>query len=344
MEGTLIGDRYRLSQPIGRGRGGFVWIAQDTRVQRTVAAKPVAMRGPQDAAFALEQAKHAARLRHQCAVTVYDVLTEGPQVWIITEYVPSRTMADFIKAHGRLDPTDTATLGTQAAAALAASHELGLLHRAIEPPNVLLADDGGVQVTDFGIGALHADQAYQAPEVISGGVVTEASDVFALGATLFYAVEGVPPFGEDGQSVPSLQHLAGTPLQPVLLRMLSVDPSLRPTMEGVWTALRAVAGGRPPVLASAVQAQTAPPPPQATPTSQQAPPSEPTVLQTPAQPQFAPVGPQTQQAPAAPMRPPAAQAGASGIRATGLPAPGMIAAAVVIAVLVGVLFAELFLV
>ncbi|MGH3468734.1 MAG: serine/threonine-protein kinase, partial [Thermocrispum sp.] len=234
MEGTLIGDRYRLSQPIGRGRGGFVWIAQDARVQRTVAAKPIALRGPQDAGFALEQAKHAARLKHQCAVTVYDVLADGQQVWIITEYVPSRTMSDFITGHGRLDATDTATLGTQLSAALAAAHEIELLHRAIEPPNVLLADDGGVQITDFGIGALHSDEMYQAPEVVAGGAHTAASDVFALGATLFYAVEGADPFGADG-SGPTLHHLSGTPLQPVLMRMLSVDPSMRPTMEGVWT-------------------------------------------------------------------------------------------------------------
>src|SRR5690606_29287892 len=142
MEGTLIGERYRLTQPIAQGRAGSVWIAQDTRVNRTVVAKPVALRSPQDASFALEQAKHAARLRHRCAVTVYDVLAEGPRVWIVSEYVPSRSMADFLDGHGRLAFADTAMLGTQVSAAVAAAHEIGLLHRAIEPSNVLLADDG----------------------------------------------------------------------------------------------------------------------------------------------------------------------------------------------------------
>lgn len=343
MEGTLIGDRYRLSQPIGRGRSGVVWIAQDTRVQRTVAAKPIAPRGPSEAAFALQQAKLAARLRHRCAVTVYDVLSDGPQLWLITEYVPSRTMADFIGEHGRVAATDTAVLGVQLAAALAAAHETGLLHQAIEPPNVLLADDGGVQITDFGIGALHGDLAYLAPEVVAGGRHTEASDVFALGATLFYAVEGAAPFGEDGQSAPSLQHLSGTPLQPVLMRMLSADPSLRPTMEGVWTALRAVADGRPPVLAPALPPPPAPAPDAtlgAPPTTTGQQPAVP-VQQYATAPQFAPVAAPSPAWPA----PPAANgnAAASAVRPSGLPAPGMLAAAVVIAVLVGVLFAELFL-
>jgi serine/threonine protein kinase len=343
VEGTLIGQRYRLSQPIGRGRGGFVWIAEDTRVQRTVTAKPIGLRGPEDAAFALQHAKHAARLKHQCAVTVYDVLADGPQIWIITEYVPSRTLADFITSHGRLAPADTATLGAQLAAALAAAHELGLLHRAIEPPNVLLADDGGVQLTDFGIGALHGDAAYQAPEIIAGGPHTPASDVYALGATLFYAVEGVVPFREDGTSAPTLEHLAGTPLQPVLMRMLSADPALRPTMEGVWTALRAVADGRPAMLAPPLPAaQPAQPPHSPSTTGQH--------LAVPAMataPQFAPVAAPPQAHPGRPQPSWPANGTAAAadrpVRPSGLPAPGFIAAAVVIAALVGVLFTELFL-
>lgn len=319
MEGTLIGDRYRLSQSIGFGRSGVGWIAQDVRVHRTVAAKTIPLRGPQDTAFVMQQAKHAARLKHQCAVTVYDVLAEGEDVWLITEYVPARTMAEFIRSHGGVDPLDAATLGTQLAAALAAAHEIGLLHRAVEPANVLLADDGGVQVTDFGIGALFADAAYQAPEVVAGGAHTAASDVFALGATLFYAVEGAVPFG-DAQPAPSPARLTGTPLQPVLMRMLSADPGLRPTMEGVWTALRAVAAGQPaqrPPLAARAAAQPA----------NQAQPA--TWMQQPTW-------------PSAPAQP--AQSGAGSLlRPSGLPSPVLIAVAVLVAVLLGVAFTELFL-
>ena len=318
MEGTLIGDRYRLGQSIGQGRGGSVWIATDTRVQRTVAAKPIGLRSPEDAEFALQQAKLAARLRHQCAITVYDVVAEGDEVWLITEYVPSRTMADFVAEYGRITPMDTATLGVQIAAALAAAHETGLLHRAVEPPNVLLADDGGVQISDFGIGVLHGDHDYRAPEILAGGAFTQASDVFALGATLFYAVEGVPPFSEDG--IPSRSLLAGTTLQPVVMRMLSADPAMRPSMEGVWHALRAVRDGLPTGFAPGTQPPT-PAQPAAVPQSAWVEATQPRMA---AAPQLAP------------------QAGTT-MRRPGLPSPAMIAVAVAIAVLTGVLFTELFL-
>ncbi|WP_043661593.1 protein kinase domain-containing protein [Thermocrispum municipale] len=354
MEGTLIGERYRLTQPIAQGRAGSVWIAQDTRVNRTVVAKPVALRSPQDASFALEQAKHAARLRHRCAVTVYDVLAEGPRVWIVSEYVPSRSMADFLDGHGRLAFADTAMLGTQVSAAVAAAHEIGLLHRAIEPSNVLLADDGGVLITNFGVGGLHANPDFQAPEVIDGDRPTTESDVFALGATLFYAGEGTVPFSDD--KPPKFRHLADTALQPLLGRMLSANPALRPTMETAWAELRAAA--KAPHLAEqrtipAPRPATAEPPETAN--SEQ--PTRPRIAVAPADhanpgrhpvvitgPQ-APVPPRTTAIPWPRNDLDLAQASRPrGPKAYGLPSAPMMAAAIVLAVLVGVVFAELVLV
>ncbi|GAA5125137.1 serine/threonine-protein kinase [Haloechinothrix salitolerans] len=261
-EGRLLGDRYRLSQPIGRGRGGFIWIAQDQRVHRTVAAKPVAL--PQggtatdtELEIAVQRARDAARLKHQCAVTVYDVLVEGDGIWLIMEYVPSRTMADFLAGHGKLAAQDTVTLGAQLAAALAAAAELGITHRAVEPANVLLADDGGVQITDFGVGALHHDPAFRAPEVIAGGTATAASDVFSLGATLYFAVRGATPFGplgtDPGPDLGSAAHAdttaptdAATLLPRLLADMLATNPMERPSMGSCWEALTAIAEGRQP--------------------------------------------------------------------------------------------------
>src|SRR5690606_27475456 len=150
-----------------------------------------------------------------------------------------RSMADFLDGRGRLAFADTAMLGTQVSAAVAAAHEIGLLHRAIEPSNVLLADDGGVLITNFGVGGLHANPDFQAPEVIDGDRPTTESDVFALGATLFYAGEGTVPFSDD--KPPKFRHLADTALQPLLGRMLSANPALRPTMETAWAELRAAA-------------------------------------------------------------------------------------------------------
>lgn len=246
----LIGGRYRLSQPIGRGPSGFLWVAQDSKVQRTVAAKPIPLtRGGSplmsDAAlaYALHQARLAKGLKHQCAVPVYDVFVEGDDIWLIMEYVPARAMSDFLAGHGQLSETDVATLGAQLAAALAAAHEHGLLHRAVEPANVLLADDGGVQITEFGIGVLHQDPAFRAPEVTAGGIPTAASDVFSLGATLFFALEATAPFGPQGTGpVPPVPHNV-TGLHHVLMRMLSADPALRPSTAGAWRALAAIAEG-----------------------------------------------------------------------------------------------------
>ncbi|MPY76998.1 MAG: protein kinase [Actinophytocola sp.] len=328
-EGRLLGDRYRLSQPIGRGRGGFIWIAQDQRVHRTVAAKPVALPtggAPTDTELevAVQLARDAARLKHQCAVTVYDVLVESDGIWLITEYVPSRTMADFLAGHGKLAAQDTVTLGAQLAAALAAAAELGIAHRAVEPANVLLADDGAVQITDFGVGALHHDPAFRAPEVIAGGVATPASDVFSLGATLYFALRGVTPFGPLGtDNGPDLsgdfsgdlwnEHTAaGTPADPetllprLLADMLTTSPAQRPAMSGCWEALTAIADGRhpkphpapqqpgtgaqSPAAAPAAPQQAAPPAPADPPTQQH--------LTTPIR---VPSAPQPMPAPAPPM-------------------------------------------
>jgi len=265
-EGRLLGDRYRLSQPIGRGNGGFIWIAQDQSVHRTVAAKPVALprggtTGDTDLEVAVRRARDAARLKHSCAVTVYDVLIEADGIWLITEYVPSRTMSDFIAGHGKLAAHDTVTLGAQLAAALAAATELGLIHRAVEPANVLLADDGAVQITDFGIGTLHHDQAFRAPEVIAGRAATSASDVFSLGATLYFALHRTTPFGplgtDPGPESPNAAHDtitigrradAATLLPQLLERMLAIDPAQRPSMTDCWEALTAIAEGRQPKL------------------------------------------------------------------------------------------------
>lgn len=268
-EGRLLGDRYRLSQPIGRGRGGFIWLAQDQHVHRTVAAKPVALPKGDTATdaqlqVAVQRARDAARLKHQCAVTVYDVLVENDGIWLIMEYVPSRTMADFLAGHGKLSAQDTVTLGAQLAAALAAAAELGSTHRAVEPANVLLADDGGVQVTDFGVGALHHDPAFRAPEVIAGGAATSASDVFSLGATLYFALHGVTPFGPlgtdpgpdlggDAQSNTAAPADTATLLSRLLGDMLATNPSQRPSMSGCWEALTAIAEGRQPKPRTAPQ-------------------------------------------------------------------------------------------
>ncbi|WP_033295211.1 serine/threonine-protein kinase [Amycolatopsis jejuensis] len=249
-EGSIVGGRYRLDQPIGRGRAGIVWLAFDTRLFRTVAVKrmylPVGLppeRAERARAMAMEEGKAAARIEHPSAITVYDVLPDGADVWLVMEYIPSRGMSVFLAEHGRLTPEQAAALGILLGDAMAAIHAAGIVHRTLEPGTVLLADDGSVKLTDIGItgGGPHA--AFRAPEVTQGGPPSPEADVFSLGATLYTAVEGVPPFGDDGQSPERPPEHAG-PLTGALQKMLRADATIRPTMADTVVSLKAITEGR----------------------------------------------------------------------------------------------------
>ncbi|PXY17237.1 serine/threonine-protein kinase [Prauserella endophytica] len=249
-EGALVGDRYRLDQPIGRGRAGIVWLAFDTMLHRTVAAKRLYIEPdlPPDRAeearkAALHEGRQATRILHANAITVYDAFRDGNDVWLVMEYVPSRNMADFLAEHGQLTPEQAAFLGVQLGSALAVAHALGVPHRVVEPSNVLLADDGGVKITDIGIAGGPPDPAYRAPEVAKGEPATAGADTYSLGATLFAAVEGVPPFGPEGTSEPAVPNRTGA-LTGALLKMLRTDPDLRPTMADSVAAFKAITRGQ----------------------------------------------------------------------------------------------------
>lgn len=246
-EGTLVGGRYRLDQPIGRGRAGIVWLAFDTMLYRTIAAKKLYLpldREPEHARqLALDEGQRSMKVTHPSAVAVYDAFREDDDVWLIMEYVPSRNMADFLSEHGELTPGQAAYLGVALGSALMAAHAAGVPHVALEPGNVLLADDGGVKITDIGFTLPPPDPAYRAPEVAKGEPATTAADAYSLGATLFAAVEGAPPFGSDGEGDPMVPQRTG-PLTGALLKLLRTDPELRPTLPDSISALRAISKGQ----------------------------------------------------------------------------------------------------
>ncbi len=253
---------------------GVVWQADDERLRRAVAVKQLLPQPGEDPARA-EEARHramregriAARLQHPNAIAVHDVVEDHGLPVLVMEYLPSRSLADLLTERGALDPAVVADIGTQVASALAAAHAAGIVHRDIKPGNVLIDDDGVAKIADFGIshatddvsvtrsGLVAGTPAYLAPETARGSPPTPASDVFSLGATLYAAVEGVPPFGvEDENSLALLHRVAeGTvppprragPLEPVLLGMLRPDPAERLGAAQVRDAARAVAAGRP---------------------------------------------------------------------------------------------------
>ncbi|WP_216894691.1 serine/threonine-protein kinase [Nocardia alni] len=271
----LIAGRYRLGDPIGTGAMGVVWRATDVRLRRTVAVKQLLLAPGLTRSQALEakmramrEGRIAARLHHQNAVTVFDVAEEDGQPWLVMEFVDAPSLAALMREKGHLDPQQVAKIGAKVAAALAAAHDAGIVHRDVKPANILVAD-AGAKITDFGIsravgdvtvtstGFLAGTPAYLSPEVARGENPESPSDVFALGSTLYAAVEGQPPFGESENPLAVLHAVAAgkipqpqraATLGPVLMRLLASDPAERPTMIEAQKELEEVAEGRTPVL------------------------------------------------------------------------------------------------
>jgi serine/threonine protein kinase len=273
----LIAGRYRLIARLGVGAMGVVWKAHDERLHRTVAIKQLLLpsrlsdnEADEANRRAMREGRITARLHHPHAVAVYDVAEHAGRPCLIMEYLPSSSLSAVLSIRGVLPLDDVAKIGSQIASALAAAHQAGIVHRDIKPGNVLLADDGTVKITDFGIahavgdvtvtatGILAGTPAYLAPEVARGNDAGFPSDVFSLGATLYTALEGTPPFGLSDNPIAQLHQVASGEiipprqsglLTPILLRLLQRDPDRRPTMqqaqEALATALARSEGGPP---------------------------------------------------------------------------------------------------
>jgi hypothetical protein len=267
-EPLLVAGRYRLVTALATGGMGVVWKGWDERLERTVAIKQLRVQpglSPAEAAIArdraMREARNTARLHHPHAVPVYDVVEQDGAPCLIMEFLPSISLQDAIRQRGTLPPADVARIGSEVATALNAAHRVGIVHRDVKPGNVLLAEDGTTKLTDFGIshavgdvtltatGMLTGTPAYLAPEVARGEPASFASDVFSLGSTLFNATEGEPPFGKDDNAMAVLHRVASGqhrmpqrsgPLTPLLSRMLTVDPTLRPSTTEVSRTLAAL--------------------------------------------------------------------------------------------------------
>ncbi|MFD0822883.1 serine/threonine-protein kinase, partial [Micromonospora zhanjiangensis] len=212
----LIGERYRLLHLVGRGGMGQVWLARDELLDRHVAVKemtPPHWLGDdeQDALVArtMREARTAARLNHPNVVSVHDIVRSDGAPWIVMQYVPSRTLQDLLES-GPVSPHRAAEIGLAVLAALRAAHRAGVLHRDVKPGNVLIADDGRVLLTDFGLARFDDDEGaltrpgvilgspeYVAPERAADGVSSVATDLWSLGATLHAAIEGRSPYARS---------------------------------------------------------------------------------------------------------------------------------------------------
>ncbi|MGW0768536.1 serine/threonine-protein kinase [Streptomyces sp. NPDC002676] len=278
MQGLLIAGRYRLADSIGSGGMGRVWRAHDEVLHRTVAVKELTAAlyvSESDQAVLLArtraEARAAARINHSAVVTVHDVLEHDGRPWIVMELVEGNSLADAVKDQGRLDPREAARIGLWVLRALRAAHSAGVLHRDVKPGNVLLGRDGRVLLTDFGIAQIEGDTTitrtgevvgsvdYLAPERVRGHDPGPSSDLWALGATLYTAVEGRSPFRRTSplstmqavveEEADEPRH-AG-PLGPVIAALLRKEPAQRPGAEEAEQMLAEAAEGRRPSSAQA---------------------------------------------------------------------------------------------
>jgi tRNA A-37 threonylcarbamoyl transferase component Bud32 len=261
---ALVAGRYRLGEVVGAGGMGTVWRAVDEVLGREVAVKRVRLAGlpPADAALARErtmrEARIAAALHHPNIVSIFDVVLEDDEPWLVLEYLPSRGLGEILGEHGSPPPTAVAAIGAQVAAALAAAHDAGVVHRDVKPDNILVADRATpgsagplVKLTDFGIShaatapvltateVLTGTPAYFAPETARGEGTDSRTDVYSLGASLYAAVEGHPPFGTDTGNILALLARIGRGQVPpprnaghltgIIRKLTADDPARRPT-------------------------------------------------------------------------------------------------------------------
>jgi serine/threonine protein kinase len=201
----IVADRYRLSTLLGAGGMGMVWLAEDSVLGRVVALKQFTDR--RNRACALPEARAAARIAHPGVVRVYDLALDEDDDWIVMEALPGKSLSAIIRERGRLPVEEVRQMAVQLLSALQAIHDAGLVHRDIKPSNIQVCGGGRVVITDFGlsspggvwgglrVGALAGSLPYMAPETLLDGAFGPPSDMYALGVTLYMAVEGRPPFG-----------------------------------------------------------------------------------------------------------------------------------------------------
>ncbi|MFD2348885.1 protein kinase [Nonomuraea ferruginea] len=264
----LLAERYELLAPLGRGTMGTVWRARDRALGREVAVKEIR----QDSGLTEEQraelrermvreGRLAARISHPAVAAIHDVIVHANRPWIIMELVEGRSMEQVIDEEGPLPPRLVAEIGVDLLGALRAAHAQGITHRDVKPGNVLITETGRVVLTDFGIAKAEGDSkltrtgmvigspGYTAPERARGDYTGPESDLWSLGATLYFAVEGRPAY-ERATIAETLAALLSEsadpptqagPLRPVLDGLLNKDHQRRLNAAQAETMLRMVA-------------------------------------------------------------------------------------------------------
>ncbi|MFI6235870.1 serine/threonine-protein kinase [Micromonospora sp. NPDC050784] len=274
MDDELLAGRYRRLLLTGdTAAPGRVWLARDEVLDRHVALRQIALPGwVSDAERSrlrdrtLAEVRGLAGLDHPGVVGVWDVLSTDGYLWLVMEHVPSRSLSEVVATDGPLAPVEVARVGLHLIAALSAAHAGGMMHREVRPHNVLLADDGRVMLAGFGLSIFDTrDPAtvtratlptvqYVAPECARDGRSTPATDLWALGATLYLAAEGRPPWDRPSTlatlaalATETPDRMTARPLEPVITGLLLRNPRQRLSAREARDQLEQVAAATVPI-------------------------------------------------------------------------------------------------
>ncbi|HEY3368586.1 MAG TPA: Stk1 family PASTA domain-containing Ser/Thr kinase [Symbiobacteriaceae bacterium] len=232
MLGKMLAGRYRVGDRIGGGGMALVYRAEDLQLVRDVAVKVLRTQFGSDEEFVRRfrrEAQNAASLSHPNIVQIYDVGHEDDQHYIVMELVEGKTLKELIQRQGPLPIAEAARIAIEILSALTHAHTHRIVHRDIKPHNILIARDGRVKVTDFGIaratttdtvthtGSIMGSAHYFSPEQANGQPTGEKSDIYSMGIVLYEMVTGKVPFQGDSPITVALKHLREQPAPPALL-------------------------------------------------------------------------------------------------------------------------------
>ncbi|MFJ8131329.1 Stk1 family PASTA domain-containing Ser/Thr kinase [Streptomyces hydrogenans] len=291
-EPRRLGGRYELGSVLGRGGMAEVYLAQDTRLGRTVAVKTLRADLARDPSFQARfrrEAQSAASLNHPAIVAVYDTgedYVDGVSIpYIVMEYVDGSTLRELLHSGRKLLPERTLEMTVGILQALEYSHRAGIVHRDIKPANVMLTRTGQVKVMDFGIARAMGDAGmtmtqtaavigtaqYLSPEQAKGEQVDARSDLYSTGCLLYELLTVRPPFIGDSPVAVAYQHVREEPQQPsnfdseitpemdaIVLKALVKDPDYRyQSADEMRADIEACLDGQP-VAAAAAMGMAAP--------------------------------------------------------------------------------------
>ncbi len=264
----MLGGRYELVHRIAGGGMGEVWQGRDTVLGRDVAVKVLRREYVDDSDFRTRfraEARHAAALTHPGIAAVFDYGEAAGTAYLVLELVRGEALSSILARDGRLGVDRTLDVVAQIARALQAAHDAGVVHRDIKPGNLLVATDGSVKVTDFGIarvtgaapitrtGTVMGTAHYLSPEQAAGQPATPASDLYALGVVAYECLAGTRPFTGDAPVQVALAHLhdnppplppdVPAPVADLVGALLAKDPAARPVSAGEVAARAAALRG-----------------------------------------------------------------------------------------------------